>query len=62
MPIEGRYSNLFSENISIQTVTTVENINKFREQYISERMVQWTDEKKMKLIQTAFLGHSAPVT
>ena len=40
MPIEGRYSNLFSENISIQTVTTVENIDTFREQYISEWMVQ----------------------
>jgi hypothetical protein len=37
--IRGNYSNIFSENIKLETVRTIEQISKFRTEYIQERTI-----------------------
>ena len=38
--IRGSYSNIFSENIQLETVETIEKISKFRKEYIEERTLK----------------------
>ena len=38
--LRGSYSNIFSENIQLETVETIERISKFRKEYIEERTLK----------------------
>ena len=38
--IEGIYSNIFSEKITLKTVKTLVDISKFRDEYVNQRRVQ----------------------
>ena len=38
--IRGSYSNIFSENIQLETVQTIEQITKFRTEYLQERTIK----------------------
>ena len=38
--IRGNYSNIFSENIKLEIVRTIEQISKFRTEYLQERTIK----------------------
>ena len=38
--IRGSYSNIFSEYIKLETVQTIEQITKFRTEYLQERTIK----------------------
>ena len=46
--ISGCYSHIFSENISSDIVQTVSDFEKFRQDYMDNRMLQWIHKKRNK--------------
>ena len=40
VPIEGIYSNIFSDKITLKTVKTLVDITKFRDEFMNQRRVQ----------------------
>ena len=58
--IRGSYSNIFSENIKLETVQTIDQITKFRTEYLQERTIMWRTQTGTEQNKTALTGHSAP--
>ena len=51
--IQSKYSNIFSENIEPVTVKNIVDIHNTREDYLSQRMVNWKDRNEKIASQKA---------